>query len=68
MKYDTKQEKNANWRGDKVGETALHEWVKIHKPKPSLCESCCQEKVLDCANITGQYARDVDDWAWKTPP
>lgn len=60
-----KGSKNGMWKGDKVGYNALHDWVKYHKPKSMFCEKCGKiiEK-LDCANISGEYKRDISDWRW----
>ncbi len=58
---------NGQWKGDKVGYFALHEWVRNHKPKPICCEKCgCipYSTFLDLANISGDYKRDVNDFEW----
>lgn len=59
-----KGENNSNWRNDKVGNRALHLWIKRHKPKSMICEVCQQEKPLEAANISGEYKRDVNDFKW----
>jgi len=56
--------KNGMWKGDNVGYYALHIWINKHKPKPGLCEECKQKPPYDCANISGQYKRDVNDFKW----
>lgn len=57
--------KNSEWKGDHVGYTALHEWVKRHKPKQDFCTDCKQvKKRLDLANISQQYKRDINDYEW----
>lgn len=53
-----------NWKGSNVGMTALHDWVKLHKQKSECCQQCGKKADLDCANISGQYFRDVDDYIW----
>lgn len=58
------KEKNPNWKGDKVGYNALHNWIRRHKPKPKLCEECKKKKPDDLANISGEYKRDIDDFKW----
>ena len=52
------------WKGNKVGLSALHEWIRNHKPKPKLCEICKKRKPFDCSNISGKYKRDVNDFMW----
>ena len=33
--------KNPNWEGDNIKSiTAIHAWVRRHKPKPALCVDC----------------------------
>ncbi len=57
-------EKNPLWRGDDVGYFGLHHWLRSRKPKPELCEECGVKPPQDCANISGQYLRDVNDYEW----
>ena len=61
-------EKNPNWKGDWVGDVALHNWIRRHKPKSEICECCGQPpkyKIsLDLANISQQYKRDITDFEW----
>ena len=60
-----RQEKsNPNWKGNKVGYSGLHAWVKRRKPKPKRCEKCQKKKPLDLANISQEYKRDLNDWEW----
>lgn len=57
-------EKNPMWKGDDVGYSALHSWVKRRKAIPEACEKCNEVKKLDLANISGKYFRALDDWEW----
>jgi hypothetical protein len=60
-----RNEKHPNWKGDKVGYTGLHEWVRKRKIKPKFCEGCGLNKpLLDLANISKKYKRDVNDFKW----
>ncbi len=52
------------WRGKDVGIGSLHDWVKSRKPKVKLCELCYSKPPYDCANISGRYLRDIDDYEW----
>lgn len=56
--------KNPMWRGDIVGYSALHAWIKRHKIKSVNCEMCQNTKPLDLANISGEYKRELSDWEW----
>jgi len=56
-------ESNGMWKGDKVGYTALHEWVAKRLVKPLLCNECGVKPALDLAN-KGVYDRNVDNWEW----
>jgi len=57
-------ERNPMWKGDKAGLQAIHTWIIQYKPKPDLCEECHQQPPRDCANISGKYLRDVNDYRW----
>ena len=59
-----KEEDSWAWRGDKVGKSALHNWVEKHRGKPRKCEHCktTKAKCFDWANISQEYKRDLDDW------
>lgn len=52
------------WKGDKVGKSALHNWVEKHKGKPKKCEHCgtTKAKQYDWANISGEYKRELNDF------
>jgi len=57
-------ENNHSWKGDQVGYTALHLWIRRHKTKPELCEDCHKYPPYDVANISGEYKRDINDFEW----
>lgn len=52
------------WGGEKVHMDTLHQWIRKNKPKPDLCERCGEKPPYDCANISGEYLRDVNDYEW----
>jgi hypothetical protein len=56
--------KNPQWKGDKVGYTALHNWIKRRLEKPELCADCNVKKAIDLANISQEYKRNINDWEW----
>jgi len=57
-------EKNSQWKGDKVKYISLHNWTRRHKPQPELCENCKEFPPYDLANISGNYKRDINDFEW----
>ena len=57
-------EKNGQWKGDKVGYTAIHNWVRRRLIKPDCCQRCKENKPLDLANISNEYKRDLSDWEY----
>lgn len=57
-------EENPNWKGNNVGYTALHSWIKRRLPKPALCNCCEKELPRDLANISQEYKRTTSDWEW----
>lgn len=57
-------DKNSQWKGDEVGYSALHEYMRTICPKPDLCESCRDKSPMDLANISGEYLREEKDWEW----
>lgn len=62
--HKKRKEKNPMWKGENVSYRSLHQWVVINKPKLELCEICGKKSRLDCANISGEYKRDVNDYQW----
>lgn len=64
-----KGELNGLWKGDSVGKTALHMWVRRYIPKPNTCDECKIKPPLDLANISNKYnpktyTRDFKNWLW----
>ena len=62
-------EKNNKWKGDavcKVGNAAIHPWVKRQLGFPNKCEFCGFESdshfKIHWANISHEYKRDISDW------
>jgi hypothetical protein len=52
------------WKGDAVGNTALHTWVRKFIPKSETCGFCHKKKKLQLANMTGMYNRDFANWKY----
>lgn len=57
-------EANPIWKGDSVGYSALHAWVRRKLGTPNLCGRCntTTAKRYEWANISGEYKRDLSDW------
>lgn len=43
----------------------VHKWVRKQLGAPSMCENCerVDAKQYDWANLSGEYLRDISDWA-----
>jgi len=65
---------NGQWKSnlgnikEDAGYSSIHEWIRRYKPFSYECY-ICGEKVkehgkLDCANISGEYKRDINDFVW----
>ena len=57
-------ENNNLWKGDKVGYSPLHRWIRKHNPMPDKCSNCNEDKKLDLANMTGIYNRESKNWKY----
>ena len=62
-------EKHHNWKGDDVGYSALHSWIRRKLGKAARCEECLTDKIpagfqryFQWANVSGEYKRDFTDW------
>lgn len=67
--FAQREEKGNNWKGDKVGYTALHQWVYRQLGKADHCEHCGitevpkgMKRYFEWSNISGSYKREVSDW------
>lgn len=63
-KYRNQGENNPAYKGDEVGYTQLHTWIKKQFPKPEFCMLCKKEEPKELACITGIYNRELKNWAW----
>lgn len=59
-----KGEKHHLWKGDAVGYSAIHSWIRRKLGKASRCVKCSNpnSKRYEWSNISGEYKRDVSDW------
>lgn len=53
--------KSPNWKGDKAGRIAMHNWVYTHKGKPKVCKHC-GKRASDWANKDHKYKRKLGDY------
>lgn len=53
-----------NWKGENIGMSGLHIWVKRLLGKPNYCEICkrTDKKMYHWSNISGKYRRVLSDW------
>lgn len=54
----------AKWQGENIGYAGIHAWARKNKPKPEFCECCNANAPRDCANISQEYRRDLNDFEW----
>ena len=55
-------ESHPNWKGDNVGETAIHDWLKKKLGKANCCQNIdcpCKSKTFDWANTRNHKYRRV---------
>jgi len=57
-------EKNKFWKGDKVGNKALHSWVSRQIGNPHKCLLCEKEGRVELSNKNGKYTRELSNWQW----
>lgn len=68
----SKNEKNINWKGDKVGYFGLHTWIQRNLGKANFCQNRKEQfllfkcnvksKTYHWANRSRQYKRKLTDW------
>lgn len=51
-----------SWKGNRVGYSALHDWVRGQLGKPKRCCNCGGNHKLHWANKSGKYKRKISDW------
>lgn len=57
-------ENNATWKGDKVGYSGLHHWLRREMGEKTDCVKCCSDYCVHIANKSGKYLRDISDYSW----
>ena len=59
-----RDDKNNNWKGDQVGNDALHDWVKRRLGKANQCTACgvTGKSRYHWHNISMEYKRVLSDW------
>lgn len=55
---------NSQWKGNNVGYTNLHNYIRRHKPKPKFCEICKLKSPKDLHNKNKKYKRNINDYLW----
>lgn len=58
-------ENSPHWKGDSIGYSGIHHWVKKNYGKPNECKNkFCPKTSINYhwANISDSYKRDIRDW------
>src|SRR4051794_7653721 len=57
-------DKNPNWKGDKAGYGAKHDFIKYMYGLANKCEVCKDpnKNKYEGACVTGNYSRQLSDW------
>lgn len=53
---------NPQWKGNKAGYFAIHNWLRRNFGEAKQCEFCKSKKWIQWANISKSYQRDIKDW------
>jgi hypothetical protein len=56
------------WKGDGVAYSTLHRWLSRIATKTGICSICGTERSTQWANLSGEYRRDLDDFAEMCVP
>lgn len=60
-----KGNKNCNWKDVSISYSAIHEWIRRNKKKPTECQECgIKTNNLDAHNISGKYLRNTYDYIY----
>lgn len=64
--FGVRGEKAANWKGEDVGYSGIHMWIRGQLGLPTECEQCGKDnltgKKIHWANKSHEYKRDLEDW------
>lgn len=60
-------ESHYKWKGDDVGYSGLHMWIRKEKGRKYICEWCGSKGATHFANLDHEYTRDLDTWAELCP-
>lgn len=68
-RVNMQNENNPAWKGNNAGLDALHNWVKRRRGIPEKCKHCGKlnkkqngQWILEWANISREYKRNLEDW------
>lgn len=64
--------KHYKWKGNGVGKSGVHDWVRKHKGKPKICIHCGKKRTkvrgsIHWANIDHKYRRKLSDYISLCP-
>jgi len=61
-KHNYTSQNNHAWKGDNVGYTALHEWVRKRLNRERCYHCDTNKRKIYAANKSGNYRRNLNDW------
>jgi len=57
-------DRNSNWKGDKAGKEAIHDWITRRLPRPANCPNCGSLEFIELSCKDHIYCRDLNQWSW----
>lgn len=76
-------ENHHSWKGNNVGYSSMHDWIRLRLPCPATCTKCgvanykihhtmsngntYDTNYLHLSNKSGQYTRQLEDWWYVCP-
>jgi hypothetical protein len=61
-RYNRKKSGNPSWKGNKVGYSGVHTWIKRNWERKGICELCGSNRYVDWHNKDKKYTRNRNDW------
>jgi len=64
VRWEASGNEHPNWKGDEVGNNAIHSWIKRQLGFPNKCEHCgtTADIMYHWSSKTHQHLRDTTDW------
>lgn len=52
-----------DWKGDEIAYSTIHNWLARVAVKTGTCSVCGAKRITQWANLSGEYKRDIADFA-----